>query len=185
MNSEQKNMAYWFGLPLWPLDAACRLVCGADPNNPDQSPLHLSDPATRPDWVNLFHHATADDEVEIIEGKGGARGVKPAEFLAWARSKGYSVAHLIDALPAAKGGAVPTTPAPAAKAGTNKKKWGDAELRALWEESIMPGVTQASLATKHGVKRQRIAALIKTAKGKFSTTRTNSGMKNSYGQLIK
>lgn len=37
------------------------------------------------------------------------------------------------------------TPA-AAKIGTNKKKWDDAKLRALWEESILPGVTITSLA---------------------------------------
>lgn len=87
---------------------------------------------------------------------------------------------------AAKGKAgAGTTLAPAAKAGTNKKKWDDVMLRTLWEESIMPGVTQTSLAKKHGVKRQRIAVLLETAKGKFSTMRTHSGMKNTYGQIIK
>ncbi|MDO9012291.1 MAG: hypothetical protein Q7U78_10880 [Gallionella sp.] len=86
------------------------------------------------------------------------------------------------AAPAAKVKALPvTTP----KAGTNEKTWDDARLRTLWEESIMPGVTQTSLATKHGVTRQRIAALIKTAKVKFSATRAYSGVKNAYGQLIK
>lgn len=84
--------------------------------------------------------------------------------------------------PAAKveAGAV-TTP----KAGTNKKTWDDARLRALWEESIMPGVKITSLAKKHGVSRQRIGALIKTAKEKFSSMRAHSGRKNSYGQIIK
>lgn len=76
-------------------------------------------------------------------------------------------------------------PAPIAKVGTNKKKWGDAELRALWDESILPGVTHTSLATKHGVTRQRIGMLLDTAKEKFSTMRTRSGAKNAFGQLIK
>ncbi|RFC35352.1 MAG: hypothetical protein DID92_2727744204 [Candidatus Nitrotoga sp. SPKER] len=52
---------------------------------------------------------------------------------------------------------------------TNKKIWDDSKLKALWEESILPGVTNKSLAKKHGVSRQRIAALIKTAKNKLST----------------
>lgn len=51
---------------------------------------------------------------------------------------------------------------------TNKKIWDDSKLKALWEESILPGVTQKSLGDKYGISRQRIAALIKTAKNKFS-----------------
>jgi hypothetical protein len=98
MNSEQKNLAYWFNLPLWPLDAACRLLCDADVNDPDQTPLSMRNPATRPAWVNLFHMATADDEIEIIEGKGGARGVTPAAFIEWARSNGYGLDSKFDTL---------------------------------------------------------------------------------------
>lgn len=94
----QKNLDYWFGLKLWPLDAACRLVCDADPNNADQAPIQMPDPTTRLEWVNLFHHATADDEVEIIEGKGEARGVNPAAFIEWARSKGRGLDAKFDAL---------------------------------------------------------------------------------------
>lgn len=89
------------------------------------------------------------------------------------------------AAPAVKDEAAPVaTPTPTAKDGTNKKKWDDARLRALWEESIMPGVTQTSLAKKHGVKRQRIATLINTAKEKFST-RASSHQKNPWEQTIR
>jgi hypothetical protein len=42
--------------------------------------------------------ATADDEIEIIEGKGGARGVDPAAFIKWARSKGYRLDAKFDVL---------------------------------------------------------------------------------------
>jgi len=88
--------------------------------------------------------------------------------------------NIVDA-PAAKVGAVPAaTP----KAATNKKAWDDARLRALWEESIMPGVTNTSLANKHGVTRQRIGALLKDAKNKFSTMKSSPQNKNSWGQLI-
>lgn len=72
----------------------------------------------------------------------------------------------------------------ATKAGTNVKTWDDARLRALWEESIMPGVTKTSLANKHGVTRQRIGALLKDAKNKFSTMKSSPQNKNSWGQLI-
>ena len=71
------------------------------------------------------------------------------------------------------------------KARTNTKIWDDAKLRALWGESILPGVTPNDLAKKHGVTRQRISALIKTAKDKFSSMRAHSGRKSPYGQLIK
>lgn len=75
------------------------------------------------------------------------------------------------------------TDAPAAgKVGTNKKTWDDAKLRALWEESIMPNVTNTSLAKKHGVTRQRIGALIKVAKARFSTS--GKAMSSKYSGLI-
>lgn len=52
---------------------------------------------------------------------------------------------------------------------TNKLIWDDAMLRALYEESILPGVTQTGLAIKHGVSRQRIGNLLKQAKAKFGS----------------
>lgn len=129
-------------------------------------------------------------------------GVRLSECFAWALSIGWDLPPVLIAIgrkqaemtgaPAPKIDNTPEKPedepvitsAPTAKIGTNKKKWDDARLRALWEESIMPGVTQASLAKKHGVKRQRIAILINTAKGKFST-RASSNQKNPWGQIIK
>lgn len=68
------------------------------------------------------------------------------------------------------------------KVGTNKKTWDDAKLRALWEESILPNVTNASLAKKHRVTRQRIGALIKQAKAKFSAS--GRATSSTYGRLI-
>ena len=55
--------------------------------------------------------------------------------------------------------AVPVTveqTTPNKKAGANKKTWDDKKLKALWEESIMPGVTNTSLAKKYGVSRQNV-----------------------------
>jgi len=57
--------------------------------------------------------------------------------------------------------------APAANVGTNKKAWDDSRLRALWEESFLPGVTKTSLGVKYGVSRQRISTLLNDAKDKF------------------
>jgi hypothetical protein len=47
-------------------------------------------------------------------------------------------------------------------------KWTDTELRTLLDESIQPSATNTSLGNKHGVTRQRIAALLKNANEKFS-----------------
>ncbi|CAH1903701.1 hypothetical protein NTGHW29_140076 [Candidatus Nitrotoga sp. HW29] len=69
------------------------------------------------------------------------------------------------------------------RVGTNKKVWDDARLQALWEESILPGVTQKSLGDKYSISRQRIAALIKTAKNKFSTN--NSWLNASLTSQIR
>lgn len=80
-----------------------------------------------------------------------------AESAAWVDERGYmnptdERAPPVEVEPTAK------------KAGTNKKKWDDAKLEVLWKESILPGVTQASLANKHGVKHQRISTLLAKAK---------------------
>ena len=110
------------------------------------------------------------------------RDVRLSEFAAWCVSIGMDIPPEVAAMAKAAPQAAPVaTPAPTATVGTNKKKWDDVRLRALWEESIMPGVTQTSLAQKHGVKRQRIATLINTAKGKFST-RASSNQKNPWGK---
>jgi len=78
--------------------------------------------------------------------------------------------------------AVPVTveqTTPNKKAGANKKTWDDKKLKALWEESIMPGVTNTSLAKKYGVSRQRIGKLINDAKKNSIAHNTSP-----YSQLI-
>jgi len=63
---------------------------------------------------------------------------------------------------------VNTEPTPR-KRGTNRKKWDDKELKALYLENNLPGVTHQFLAKKHGVTRQRISTLLKLAKAKLMT----------------
>lgn len=75
-----------------------------------------------------------------------------------------------------------TKAAVAEKIGTNKKTWDDSKLRALWEESLQPGVTNTILAKRHGVSHQRISTLIAQARVKFSTL--GSTKKNQYSGLL-
>lgn len=72
-----------------------------------------------------------------------------------------------------------SAPASTPQTTTNKLRWDDAKLRALYEESILPGVTQISLGEKYGVKRQRIAKLLQDAREKFGS------VKSSYSQLMQ
>lgn len=62
---------------------------------------------------------------------------------------------------------------------SNTLIWDDAKLRALIEESILPGVTYTSLAAKHGVSRQRISTLLKKAGERFKT-----GTPHPFSQLM-
>lgn len=52
--------------------------------------------------------------------------------------------------------------------GSNTKRWTDEKLKALWEESLLPGITYEALGEKYGVSRQRIGKQIERAKLKFS-----------------
>ena len=66
----------------------------------------------------------------------------------------------------------------------NTRKWGDEELRALWNESNMPYVTRISLAQKHGVSPKRISALLQKAKGKFSASGKSKNLIPAVGRTI-
>jgi len=52
-----------------------------------------------------------------------------------------------------------------------RKRWTDEERRALWEKSLLPGATSASLAKKYGVTSQRINTLLRKATSEFSRFR--------------
>ena len=60
----------------------------------------------------------------------------------------------------------------------NNVKWTDAEMRTLWDESLLPGATKQKLGNKYGVTRQRIATLLKVAQDKFRTS-----SKSTFAQL--
>lgn len=111
MSTEKKkfDLTEWMRKDLWPVDAACRLIGGANPDLRDDTAMNESDPDKQLPWAKIYQNA----EAALAAGKLtllpkgaeyiiGAKGVDPAEFLAWAQSKGYDVAHLIAVLPAAK-----------------------------------------------------------------------------------
>lgn len=99
---EKFDLADWMRKDLWPLDAACRLVCGGNPYKWDdaaRAALQDTDPAKQLPWVKLFGDADGARAKKLFQWyeMGESRGVDPTEFLAWAHSKGYDVAHLVPA----------------------------------------------------------------------------------------
>jgi hypothetical protein len=84
------NWYYWGTLDLWPLDAACKLICGDDPNEQTrEGDIENPDPSTRRAWVNLFHKAQASILAEKLRAQAGC--VYQAEFILWARGKGAQI----------------------------------------------------------------------------------------------
>jgi hypothetical protein len=81
---------YWTTLDLWPIDVACKLVCGINPNEPRRrEDIENPDTLTRPAWANLFHKTQA----AIMSGKLRVQAgcVYPAEFVIWAEGKGIQI----------------------------------------------------------------------------------------------
>ncbi len=82
------NWNYWGGLDLWPLDAACKLISGDNPNEPTQpGDIENPDIDNRPEWVNVYHQAVSTikaGNLSVVNGE-----VTPAKFIAWVRRKGW------------------------------------------------------------------------------------------------
>jgi hypothetical protein len=84
--SQKIGWSHWKELDLWPLAAACKLICGDNPNEPPRpGEIENPDPSTRPVWVNLFHKASAAIMAGKLKDQAGC--VYPAEFIVWARGK--------------------------------------------------------------------------------------------------
>lgn len=107
-------------------------------------------------------------------------GSDPAPYLvrAWHDEAGQNAA------PAAKVGAGETVTEAKETPRTNKKIWDDDKLLTLWNESLQPGATQASLAKKYGVAPQRISALLKKAKEKFSASGKSKSLIPAVGRPV-
>lgn len=81
---------------------------------------------------------------------------------------------------AAKAEAAPHGTPAAKPPATNKQAWDNAKLRALYEESILPGVTHKGLGEKYGVSRSRIGVLLKDARERFGIAKSSQ-----YSQLMQ
>lgn len=64
-----------------------------------------------------------------------------------------------------------------AGATTKRNKWTDVALKALWQESILPDMTQKVLAEKFGVTHQSISKQLKRASERFSKTKSKASAK--------
>lgn len=80
------NWDYWKALDLWPLDTACKLICGYDPSEPTRrEDIENRDINNRLTWVNAYHQAVSAikaGNLNVFDGE-----VTPAEFLAWVQGK--------------------------------------------------------------------------------------------------
>jgi hypothetical protein len=105
---------YWTTLDLWPVDVACKLVCGINPNERRRrEDIENPDTLTRPAWVNLFHKAQA----AILSGKLRVQAgcVYPAELVVWAQGKGIQI-------PGGLGRLNLTTDQPSVEAGSSPRR---------------------------------------------------------------
>jgi hypothetical protein len=89
--------------------------------------------------------------------------------------------HIRNRLPGADtngtaGGAVKVGAGETAK----RNQWTDVALKALWQESILPGMTQKALAEKYGVTHQSISKQLKRASERFSTTKSKASAKKTW-----
>jgi hypothetical protein len=84
------NWDYWGALDLWPLDAACKLISGDNPNAPTRrGDIENPDIDKGPEWVNVYHQAVSAmkaGNLSVVNGE-----VTSAEFIAWAQGKGKTL----------------------------------------------------------------------------------------------
>ena len=84
------NWNYWRALDLWPLDAACKLISGDNPNEPTRpGDIENPDITNRPEWVNVYHQAVSAIKAGTLRVVNGE--VTPAEFIVWAQGKGIPI----------------------------------------------------------------------------------------------
>lgn len=175
LNGDAINWRYW--VHQMPVLSALQAACLMSALEPDL-------------FAGLSGHPGADDptqniakarKIQRLAEAQGKLTASPSAWVEWAKERDISVhtgfllavRELQPDDATTKGQAVNATASNEVDKSDecgkgNKKIWDDAKLRALWNESILPGVTQQNLADKYCVSRQRIATLLKEANGKFS-----------------
>ena len=84
------NWNYWGALDLWPLDAACKLISGDNPNEPTR-PGDIENPDINPPGVGERVSPSRERNKSRKSQRVNGEEVKPTEFLTWAREKVYPV----------------------------------------------------------------------------------------------
>lgn len=168
----------WFGLASPTPREAAMVLCQLNPQDDNCDPATITTDETGPeDFKRLLR---VFEDVEKMEPK--ARSLP--QWLAIARDKGLKYHSWIDAyalarieeLPAdvgSEGAAVEVGAGATAK----RNEWTDVALKALWQESILPGMTQKVLAEKFGVTHQSISKQLKRASERFSKTKSKTSAK--------
>ncbi|MDP1610086.1 MAG: hypothetical protein Q8M11_03445 [Sulfuritalea sp.] len=149
---------YWISLQSWtPRDAAC-LLTELDPREYDKAAANRnSQPVGLVSRIaDIERRADRDQKVALLR-----EHPSPWEWAVWAVANGYALPRKLIG-EAQKVGAGDTA---------KRNKWTDVALKALWQESILPGMTQKILAEKYGVSHQSISKQLNRAAERFSKTR--------------
>lgn len=77
------NWAFWGGLDLWPLDAACKIACGVDPESPTYWSQIVCDEGDRPGWADMMIEAGLAIENKKLPAIDRAWSIRPEDFRAW------------------------------------------------------------------------------------------------------
>lgn len=77
------NWQHWDHLALWPLDAACKIACGENPDAPTFWSHILCDGLYRTEWVDLMQEAAFDIEQGDLQVTEDTWTVNPDQFEAW------------------------------------------------------------------------------------------------------
>lgn len=157
---------YWLDLPSWtPREAACLIF----ELNPDRYEQVASDIYPLP--RGLIEEIVSIERKAVREQQAGQLCERPSpdEWAKWAQSKGFALSD--------KWHSEGDTVKIGAGAAVKRNQWTDAALKALWQESILPGMTQKVLAEKFGITHQSISKQLKRASERFSKTKSKSSAK--------
>lgn len=83
------NWDHWGYLYFWPLDAACKIACGFDPDSPTFWSEVVCDYEYRPSWADMMIEAGGAIEREELNVLDRAWAVIPDDFRAWVASSQF------------------------------------------------------------------------------------------------
>lgn len=173
LNGAGIDWQYWIGrMPRLKAMDAARLMSGLDPDrfpNLDEKPGRGNPAEAIESARKILRLAEAHSMSEAT----------PAQWAKWAKENDVAVfpgflLHMPEQSES-EDGAVKVGADGTAK----RNEWKDDALKSLWEESILPGMTQKKLAEKYGVTHQSISKQLKRANERFSKTKGNAGKRKT------